>query len=62
MEREYVKCSRCEAEFTSDNFEIIFDENGYGYSTKLKKCKQCGQVHIVKYYFDNWLNSINESC
>lgn len=61
MEHNYLKCKKCGTEFTSDNSKIVFDENGYGYSTKLKVCMQCGQIHIVKYYFDSWLNEINES-
>ncbi len=34
----------------------LWDESGYGYSTKLLKCPQCGIIYILKYIEDENIN------
>ena len=31
----------------------MWDESGYGYSTKLVKCPECGQINIIGYVEDD---------
>ena len=46
-------CSGCGIELTSNNYVTKWDEKGYGYSTKLRICPECGKVlEIVGYTFD----------
>lgn len=51
-----MRCVKCKNEFTFDNKDTYFDERGYGYSTKLVKCKVCGCPNVVKYIDDIHLN------
>lgn len=46
MSKVTVYCPQCG--IVDDYEEIIWDENGAGYSTKLVKCKHCGRLIIVK--------------
>lgn len=44
-----------------DDSETFFDDYGYGYSTKLVKCKCCGKINIVRYYQDRAMKLNNDS-
>ena len=44
-----------------DDLETFFDDHGYGYSTKLVKCKCCGKINIVRYYQDRAMKLNNDS-
>ena len=37
-------CSGCGIELTSNDYVTKWDEKGYGYSTKLRICPECGKV------------------
>lgn len=50
------KCSKCKEEFDYDDRDTFFDEKGYGYSTKLVKCKNCNCINILNHYEDKSLN------
>lgn len=54
-------CSSCFQFFDYTNDDIIFDNNGYGYSTKLVKCKVCGKLNIIEYYEDRSMKLNNDS-
>ena len=41
--RNYKKCDKCNKEFLA---KYWWDETGYGYSTKLTKCPDCGKIFI----------------
>ena len=38
-----------------------FDDKGYGYSTKLCKCKYCGQINIIKHFEDRAIKKLNRN-
>lgn len=40
--------------------DAIFDENGYGYSTKLVKCKHCGRLNVIRYFEDDSMKLNND--
>lgn len=48
-------CSRCGG-FKVKPDNIWFDEQGYGYSTKLTQCPHCGKIVILKHIEDYGLN------
>lgn len=50
MEKTKLKCNSCGKECGQEN--IIFDDKGYGYSTKLLVCPNCKKIQILKYYKD----------
>ena len=52
QEQNYTFCKKCKTDFVYFPQEVYFDDNGYGYSTKLVKCPYCGQINVVKYYED----------
>lgn len=45
-------CTSCRERFTYMRSETIFDNHGYGYSTKLVKCKHCGKLNVIRYFED----------
>ncbi|MCR5421991.1 MAG: hypothetical protein K6E98_13410 [Lachnospiraceae bacterium] len=49
-----ILCSLCNNEI--DMEKSLWDESGYGYSTKLLKCPQCGIIYILKYIEDENIN------
>lgn len=55
----YIECNQCKSINDYENTDMYFDDKGYGYSTKLAKCKQCKGIIIVKHLEDSWLN-VNE--
>lgn len=52
MENNKCKCFSCGNELI-----IKWDENGYGYSTKLGVCPGCGKVVILEIIEDKWISS-----
>ena len=52
-EKHTLICNKCGIPFQYNESDIFFDDHGFGYSTKLVRCKYCGKVHILKYYEDN---------
>lgn len=60
-EKYEQKCKKCHVWFEYDQNEVIFDDNGYGYSTKLVKCKHCGCLNVIKHYEDKAMQLNNDS-
>lgn len=56
-----IECSSCHNMYMYDDSETFFDDHGYGYSTKLVKCKCCGKINIVRYYQDRAMKLSNDS-
>lgn len=58
-EREVVKkicvCKKCSSSIVYDKEDVIWDEKGTGYSTKLVKCPTCGHYHVIGYIEDEAL-------
>lgn len=52
-------CPRCKTNYVFKPDECWFDEKGYGYSTKLTHCKNCGCVNVVKHTEDYGLSKLN---
>lgn len=51
--QEALICKRCGCRIIiNDNKNIIWDENGYGYSTKLCRCHGCNTLNVIEYYED----------
>lgn len=45
-------CKKCKKSFEYKPDDVFWDEQGYGYSTKLCVCKNCGTINILKYKED----------
>lgn len=59
---EELKCGSCHKTFLyNKETDVQFDDHGYGYSTKLVKCKCCGKFNIVRYYQDRAMKLNNDS-
>jgi hypothetical protein len=52
-------CIKCHTNFVFKPDECWFDEKGYGYSTKLCKCKNCGCINVVKHIEDYGFSKMN---
>lgn len=52
-------CKKCQTDFMFKPDECWFDEHGYGYSTKLTTCKNCGCINVVKYTEDYGFSKMN---
>ena len=50
------KCKKCKSKFSYTPEDTYWDENGYGYSTKLVKCPDCGCINVIKYDEDSGLD------
>ena len=46
------KCRRCNSKFNYEDSDTWIEEDSLGYGTKLLKCPECGQIHILKYFDD----------
>lgn len=57
---ELIKCIQCGKTFESTDELTYWDDSGYGYSTKLSRCRYCGQLNIIRYQKDKWLIDNNE--
>ena len=51
--KECIRCSNCNDVFL---MKCWWDESGYGYSTKLARCPQCGKIIVVKMVEDRWMD------
>lgn len=54
------KCKKCGKSFIFKPDDIWWDEKGFGYSTKLTKCKKCGCINVVKHIEDYSLDVNND--
>ena len=45
-------CKKCGFKWWAIKEEEYWDENGYGYSTKLCNCPSCNTPKVIKYYED----------
>lgn len=50
------QCPYCNSKYGEQADAIIWDEHGYGYSTKMCRCPHCGKINSFKYYEDSSLN------
>lgn len=48
-----IVCIQCGKKISVDKNDGWWNDSGYGYSTKLTKCPDCGQLNIVKYQIDD---------
>lgn len=46
------ECTQCGNKFIYLSNQCFFDDNGYGYSTKLCRCPHCNQINVIKHYED----------
>ena len=53
-------CKKCGSDFTFLPEECFWDEKGFGYSTKLVKCSDCGCINVVKHVEDYGFSKMNE--
>jgi hypothetical protein len=49
-------CDVCNELFDYDELDYVWDENGFGYSTKLVRCKKCGGWNVIEYVEDKGLD------
>lgn len=52
----YEVCKKCGRLIKYENTDTYWDESGYGYSTKLVDCKECGKPNVLKYEEDSWMH------
>lgn len=52
-------CKKCGSSFIFKPDEVWWDEQGYGYSTKLVRCSKCNCVNVVNHIEDYGFNKIN---
>ena len=52
-------CRSCGSSFIYKPDNIFWDENGYGYSTKLVKCSECGCINVLKHIEDYGFSKMN---
>lgn len=55
--RLLLTCEKCN---NTAMMPTWWDEHGYGYSTKLAQCPQCGNIIIIKYIKDHGLDINND--
>ena len=55
-----TKCIQCGKELNYEEDEFWWNDQGFGYSTKLCRCSECNQVNIVKYQEDYSLDVNND--
>lgn len=53
-------CLSCNKNFEYKRSDTFIDDNGYGYSTKLVKCKCCGRINILQYFEDKSMKLNND--
>lgn len=57
--QSYCTCKKCKESFKFVPDECWCDEHGFGYSTKLVKCKHCGCINVVKHIEDYGFSNMN---
>lgn len=55
-----INCNKCDGTNEYNESDYFWDENGFGYSTELVRCKDCGCMIIVKVIEDNNLDVNND--
>ncbi len=61
VEKErHKKCIKCKEDISYKNSETFWDENGFGYSTKLIKCKNCNCINVIKHIQDKSMELNND--
>lgn len=51
------RCQSCDSNFIfKPDEDMWFDEQGYGYSTRLTRCPYCGKIVILGYIHDYGFN------
>lgn len=58
-EQYTYKCKKCHESFVYESDDIRWDENGFGYSTKLIRCKHCNCINVIKYVEDYGFSKMN---
>lgn len=58
-EQNNCSCKKCHIDFVFKPEETFWDENGYGYSTKLVRCTSCGCINVVKHVEDYGFSKLN---
>lgn len=53
-------CDHCGELIEYSQDELIWDESGYMYSTKLVRCKSCGKLQVVYRENDSWMSEYPE--
>lgn len=54
-----TKCKKCGSYFKFNNNDAYFDEHGFGYSTKLVKCPECGSINVLYTLEDFGISKLN---
>lgn len=57
--QSYCDCKKCKESFKFEPDECWWDEHGFGYSTKLVKCKHCGCINVIKHIEDYGFSVMN---
>ena len=58
--QNYYICKKCNESFIyKPDEDIWWDEHGFGYSTKLVKCKHCGCINVIKNNEDYGFSNMN---
>lgn len=58
-EQNSCTCWKCKTSFVFLPEEAYWDDKGYGYSTKLVKCSQCGSTNIIRHVEDYGFAKMN---
>lgn len=62
MERKRdLTCFACGQVSQYNRLDTFWDDNGYGYSTRLINCPHCGKINILSYKEDRKINVNNDS-
>lgn len=61
MRHNNLDCKKCETNFIYYPQDVFFDDKGYGYSTKLVKCPECGCINIIRYMEDRSMKLNDDS-
>ena len=57
----YEECKKCRTIYSYTQEDTWWDERGYGYSTKLCKCPECGNINVVSHNEDFGLDVNNDA-
>lgn len=61
MKSNNLDCKKCKSNFIYHQQEVFFDDKGFGYSTKLVKCPECGCINVIQYIEDRAIKLNNDS-
>ena len=57
--RQNIQCKKCNSIFKFKPDDIFWNEKGYGYSTKLVRCSECGCANVLGYVEDYGFSKLN---